>query len=370
VCQRAFDGVILRAMSESEPRVVLSEAPEVDASSLSWAPDLVGKDGRELIHIPLQVDPAHAGYRLDRFLAGRFLRLSRTRIHKMIDDGRVRRASDGLRLLKASQRMREGDELVISRPAPDEPDVPLDYEVLHEDPDLLVLNKPAGLPVHPSARYHHHTLTAVMRDRLGPDHGWEMAHRLDRETSGVLVFGRRRGSGPQIKGSFFRREVAKEYLALVHGRFEGERVIDMPLGPAKDSRVLIKQGPRALDDEGLPAKTRVEALSWGSFRDETITLVCARPHTGRTHQIRVHLAEIGHGIVGDKLYGLDESHFLDIVEGGKPHAELEAKLGLGRHALHAAALTLPHPRGGGSVRFVAPWPEELADVLALDEAWK
>lgn len=347
----------------------MTEEELIGAAGRAWELDSLGSDGRELIHIPLEVDPAHLGYRLDRFLASRFVRLSRTRIHKMIADGRVRRARDGERVTKASTRVREGEHFVISRPAPEEPDVVLDYSVLHEDPVLLVVNKPSGLPVHPSARYHKHTLTAVMRDRLGPDHGWEMAHRLDRETSGVMVFGRRGGSGPEIKGSFFRREVAKEYLALVHGSFEGTRLLEMPLGPAKASKVLIKQGPRELGDEGLAAVTQVEALRSGEFRGEPITLVCARPRTGRTHQIRVHLAEIGHGIVGDKLYGLDESHFLRIVEDGLPHAVLEAHLGLGRHALHAVALTLPHPGEGGSVRFVAPWPEELSVVLDLEEPW-
>jgi 23S rRNA pseudouridine1911/1915/1917 synthase len=346
------------------------ELDDAEFSPLAWTPDSHGGDGRELIHIPLRVDPVHEGYRLDRFLAGRFTRLSRTRIHKMIADGRVRRAEDGRRLTKASLRVREGDALLISRPAPDEPEVVMDYGVLHEDPDLLVVDKPSGLPVHPSARYHKHTLTAVMRERLGPGHGWEMAHRLDRETSGVMVFGRRGGSGPELKGSFFRREVAKEYLALVHGRLESGRLIDMPLGTARNSKVLIKQGPRAVDEGGLVAQTTVEALAHAEFRGEPITLICARPRTGRTHQIRVHLAEIGHGIVGDKLYGLDESHFLAIVEEGQPHHVLEERLGLARHALHAVALTLPHPRGGGSVRFVAPWPPELEAIHPLVQPWR
>ncbi|HKX25976.1 MAG TPA: pseudouridine synthase, partial [Actinomycetota bacterium] len=104
-------------------------------------------------------------------------------------------------------RVHAGQVLVIRRPAPEEPPVLLDYEVVHRDEHLLVLDKPGNLPVHPSARYHRHTLTALLRRRLGPGHGWEMAHRLDRETSGVMVFGRRKSSGPALKGSFYRREV-------------------------------------------------------------------------------------------------------------------------------------------------------------------
>lgn len=341
--------------------------PDPDAliDALAWQPDSCGPDGRELIHIPLRVDAGHAGYRLDRYLARRFARLSRNRVTTMIQEGRVRRLDDGLRLTRGAHRVREGDRLVISRPAPNEPELRVDYRTLFEDPHMLVIDKPAGLPVHPSARYHHHTLTALMRTRLGAGHGWEMAHRLDRETSGVMVFGRVGSTGPEIKGAFFRREVEKTYLAIVHGRLEGSRVVDLPLGPARASKVLIKQGPRALDDEGLAATTRFEALAHGHFRDAPATLVRAEPKTGRTHQIRVHLAETGHAIVGDKLYGLDEQHFIDVFEGTKSAEQLGAELGLQRHALHAWRLALPHPVTGERLCFEAPWPPDLAQLIAL-----
>jgi 23S rRNA pseudouridine1911/1915/1917 synthase len=109
--------------------------------------------------------------------------------------------------------------------------------------------------------------------------------------------------------------------------------------------------------------TEVQALAWGEFRGEPITLVEARPETGRQHQIRVHLAEIGHPLLGDKLYGLDEARFLAIVDGGRPLAELEAELGMSRHALHAVSLELDHPGDGRRVRFVAPWPAALATIM-------
>jgi 23S rRNA pseudouridine1911/1915/1917 synthase len=324
--------------------------------------------GRPHIEFELEVGPAAAGHRLDRFLSLRFTRMSRNRIHKMLAAGGVRCRSSGAVLRKNSQRVRSGQVLVIRRPAPEEPPVVLDYSVLHEDEHLLVLDKPGNLPVHPSARYHRHTLTALMRRRLGPGHGWEMAHRLDRETSGVMVFGRRKGSGPALKGSFFRREVDKVYLALVTGRFEGARLVDIPLGPAKGSEILIKVGRREIDDGGLPAQTAVETLAHGELRGEVITLVRCRPRTGRTHQIRVHMAELGHPLIGDKLYAASEADFLDVVERGRPVAELEAKLGLWRHALHAHSLGLPHPHTGEPVRFCAPWPAELAEILALPRA--
>ncbi|NVB40005.1 RluA family pseudouridine synthase [Pseudenhygromyxa sp. WMMC2535] len=326
---------------------------------------IVDEHGQAFIEFELEVGPGHGGYRLDRFLSLRFTRMSRTRVHKMLAAGGVRCRSSGEPLVKNALRLRVGQVIVIRRPAPEEPAVILDYSVLHEDPSLLILDKPGNLPVHPSARYHRHTLTALMRRRLGLGHGWEMAHRLDRETSGVMAFGRRKGSASQLKGSFFRREVDKVYLALVSGHLEGERILDDPLGPAEGSQILIKVGRRELEDGGLPARTHVEPIAWASFRDQPITLVRCRPKTGRTHQIRVHLALDGHPLLGDKIYAVREQDFLDVVENGRPVQELEAKLGLWRHALHARTLSFPHPESGERVRFEAPWPEELAAILPL-----
>lgn len=330
----------------------------------------------ELIHIPLVVDSARDGFRLDRFLATRIVRLSRTRVQQIVAAGRVRRADTGEVLLRPGQRMHAGEALVIERPAPREPSVVLDYRELHRDAELLVLDKPAGLPVHPSARYHRHTLTALMRERLGSGHGWEMAHRLDRETSGVLIFGRHGGSATALKRAFFARAVEKRYWALVTGCIEGHVRIDMPLGPARDSAIRIKMGPREVEDGGLTAVTEVVPLGRGTFRGAPITLVECRPETGRQHQIRVHLTQIGHPLLGDKLYGLPEAKFLAIVEREaegqalpptRALAELEAELGLARHALHAASLAFPHPADGRPVRFTAPWPADLAAIMAAPE---
>lgn len=330
----------------------------------------------ELIHIPLVVDSARDGFRLDRFLATRIVRLSRTRVQQIVAAGRVRRADTGEVLLRPGQRMHAGEALVIERPAPREPSVVLDYRELHRDAELLVLDKPAGLPVHPSARYHRHTLTALMRERLGSGHGWEMAHRLDRETSGVLIFGRHGGSATALKRAFFARAVEKRYWALVTGCIEGHVRIDMPLGPARDSAIRIKMGPREVEDGGLTAVTEVVPLGRGTFRGAPITLVECRPETGRQHQIRVHLTQIGHPLLGDKLYGLPEAKFLAIVEReaegqalppARALAELEAELGLARHALHAASLAFPHPADGRPVRFTAPWPADLAAIMAAPE---
>lgn len=326
---------------------------------------IIDEHGQPWIEFELEVGPGSEGHRLDRFLAQRFVRMSRTRIHKMLAAGGIRCRSSGEPLDKNSLRVRTGQVLVIRRPAPVEPPVVLDYGILHHDEHLLVLDKPGNLPVHPSARYHRNTLTALLRRRLGPKHGWEMAHRLDRETSGVMVFGRRGSSGPALKGSFVRREVDKQYLALVYGCLLDDQTIDVPLGPAAGSAILIKVGRREVEDGGLPSRTDVEILSHGLLRGEPITLVRCRPRTGRTHQIRVHLSLIGHPVVGDKIYAVGEQEFLDVVENGRPVTELEAKLGLWRHALHARSLELPHPHSRERVVYRAPWPVELAELLEL-----
>ena len=315
------------------------------------------------IDIPLAVDEARTGYRLDRFLAERIRRLSRTRIQTIIASGHVHRRDAPQQPLRAATRVHAGDTLILRRPAPLEPSVPMHAGVIHRCADLLVLDKPAGLPVHPSARYHRHTLTAVLRREFGPGHGWTMAHRLDRETSGVIVFGRKGATDSLLKRAFQERRVHKEYLAIVRGTLRHAATVDVPLGPALGSRVRIKMGPCPLSRGGLPASTAIEPLAHGEFREQPVTLVRAWPRTGRQHQIRVHLAELGCPVLGDKLYGIDEQAFLDVADHVRLMTDLEQELGLSRQALHAAAITIPHPVQGRDVVFTAPWPAELAAIL-------
>ncbi len=361
-------------MASPLPKRRLQRARNIDSAlgaegPGSALPSEVGSgSSHDMIEIPLSVDLGRHGQRLDRFLVHCFGRLSRNRVHKMIGRGSVLCGETGGVFTKPSRRVRAHQKLLVRRPAPDEPPVTLTYGVVYEDNDLLVIDKPSGLPVHPSARYHHNTLTALMRSRLGSEHGWEMAHRLDRETSGLMLFGRRGGSGPALKKAFSCREIDKEYLAIVHGTFVGSREIRIPLGPALGSKVRIKVGERGSDDGGQAAVSFVEGLGEGSFRGAPISLVRVRPKTGRTHQIRVHMALIGHGVVGDKLYGIDEDRFLDVVERGRPIEALEEELGLGRHALHARRLRFLHPVTGERLEFYAPWPTLLHEVLALPEA--
>lgn len=301
----------------------------------------------------LVVDPASDGLRLDRFLSLRIARLSRARAARLD----VVDLDDPGRTLKKSQPVRAGQRLWARRPVPDadrEPPVPT---VLYRDRDLLVLDKPAGLAVHPTASRFRSTVTHFLAATAGleGEPPAEPAHRLDVETSGVLLCTRHRLADRWIKAAFAaealdgggERPVEKAYRAVVEGAPPDRWVVDIPLGFDPESAVRLKMGRG-----DKPARTACVTVARGPRR----ALVEARPLTGRQHQIRVHLALSGHPIVGDKLYGPDEALFLAHLDRPLTAAE-QARLGHDRHALHAWRLGLDW-RGERRV-FEAPWPEEL-----------
>ncbi len=239
-----------------------------------------------------------AGQRLDRFIQSRIPRLSRTRAQEIVRHCAYR--SDGT-LRRPSDRVREGEVVMLVRPPFREPETPQTFNVIYEDPHVLGVDKPAGLPMHPTATYHRNTLTHLLRVRYG-DEPPHIAHRLDRETSGVVLCGRTLDAERALKKSFERRRVHKTYLAIVRGRMEqDEGVIDLPLERARQGlHVLMEVAP---PEQGLNAVTRYRVLE----RRPDRSLVSLRPRTGRQHQLRVHLAALGHPIVGDKLYGPEGS---------------------------------------------------------------
>lgn len=308
-----------------------------------------------IIEQVFSVEPECHGYRLDRFLQKKIRRLSRARIQRIIHgdcdvDGRAARPN---------MRVFPGQRVSFRRPAPPEPEVPRNIEVIHSDPDFYVISKPAGLPIHPTARYHYSTLTAVLRERF-PGEPLQVAHRLDRETSGLMLVARSREAGSKLKTAFQRRLVQKRYLAIVHGDLaipEGEELlIDQPLGPA-ETVVRVRVAVRPESEGGLPSQTVVRVMQ----RYPGYTLVECRPHTGRQHQIRVHLWHIGYPIVGDKLYP-DEELFIRWAEEGDE--AIADQVALPRHALHAAGISFPHPKSGQSVTFSADLPSDLTRFLA------
>jgi 23S rRNA pseudouridine1911/1915/1917 synthase len=251
--------------------------------------------------------------------------------------------------------VRTGEVIVIERPAPVEPPVPRDFTVLVEEESFIAIDKPAGLPIHTTAKFWRNTLTALLRE-LYPGQAVQVCHRLDRETSGVLLIARGPAASSSLKMAFARRKVAKTYLAVVRGvPAASEGVIDRPM-KLLETRTRIMMGIAA---DGLPAVTRYRVRqSFGSH-----ALLELNPETGRQHQIRVHLAAIGHPIVGDKLYGAGEEAFVAYCDGGLTPELLARFDGLPRQALHAHRLVFPHPRTGEGVTVESPLPADLSAFL-------
>ncbi|GIW40395.1 MAG: pseudouridine synthase [Candidatus Binatia bacterium] len=289
--------------------------------------------------------------RLDRFLAASGRWGSRARVHRLIEAGCVF-VND--KPARPSTRVRPGDRIrVLEERLAEETsekvrpsDIPLD--VLFEDEDLLVVDKPPGLVVHPAPGHWQDTLVSALLHRWKePAPGLDalrpgIVHRLDKDTSGVLVVCKNLRTLEALARQFRERAVRKEYLAVVWGvpaRASG--TIDRPIG-----RHPVERKRMAVRSEGRPARTRFERVaSYGK-----VSLLRLYPETGRTHQIRVHLASAGHPVVGDRVYG-------------RSRAEATRQLGVTRQLLHASALGFRHPRTGEEVFFEAPLPEDMRSVL-------
>ena len=295
------------------------------------------------IEVKIFIVPAEdEGERLDRWLAPRLGR-SRAQVQRLIKEGRVR--VNGKRAKPSHLLQPDGHvEIELPPPGPIVPQPePLPLKIIYEDEELIVVDKPTGLVTHPAPGHPrgtlvngllHHCRLAETGDPLRPG----IVHRLDRETSGVLVAVKREGAYRSLVEQFKRGEVEKRYLALVHGLIEeDEGLIELPLGRDPLRREEIRVGA-----EGKPAVTEFSVLE--RFRDEEKTLVEARPKTGRMHQIRVHLSYIGHPVVGDRRYGRR-----------RDKAE--------RMMLHAWELAIWHPRTGRRLTFTAPPPEGFTPWL-------
>ena len=285
------------------------------------------------------------GERLDVYLADRRSGLSRSRIRRLIDDGQV--TVDG-RPAKASTRLVVGQTVTLDLP-PSSPaelrpwDVPL--TIVFEDEHLIVIDKPAGMTVHPAPGNEDRTLAnAVLAhapgiEGIGGERRPGIVHRLDKDTSGLIVVAKNERTHTRLSEQFKSREVSKVYLALVAGHpSPPEADIDAPIGRRPHDRQRM-----AIVSTGRPAITRYRVVTSYSRS----TLVEARPRTGRTHQIRVHLSSVGHPVVGDTTYG-------------RPARPAE---GLSRQFLHAFRLAFVHPASGETIRFTAELPNDLRSYL-------
>jgi 23S rRNA pseudouridine1911/1915/1917 synthase len=290
--------------------------------------------------------------RLDLFIQTRIPRLSRTKASKIVKACGYR--EDGVKA-RASDLVRTGETMYLVRPPFEEPSAPRELPVVYEDDTMMALNKPPGLPVHPSASYHRNTVSFILQEKYGYADAPRIAHRLDRETSGLLLCSRSPEHERALKWAFEDRKMQKTYLAIVRGRMADDSgTIDMPMArPDQGHHVLMCVRP-----DGLHAVTDYRVRERGPEH----TLVELFPRTGRQHQLRVHLSAIGHSIVGDKLYGPErEAPFLESIETGVT-PELIARLGHDRHALHAHRLTFAHPTTGMRLTLEAPLTPDLEQL--------
>jgi len=305
--------------------------------------------------LTFKVDDTSLDSRLDTYLASQIQTWSRARLQRLIENEDV--IVNG-RSAKASYRLRKGDEVeveLVASPveifAPE--NIPL--EIVHEDESLIVVNKPAGLVVHPAAGIHSGTLANALAFHFqnlpasaGPIRPG-IVHRLDRDTSGLLVVAKTEEALENLSEQFRDRTVFKSYIALVHGRVDNASGrIDQPLArdPSNRTRMAVVRGGRS-------------ALTLYKVRKhyQRFTLLDVELKTGRTHQIRVHLTWLHHPVVGDETYG-----------GGRDNNIQDARLrsrvrNLGRHFLHAERLAITHPITGERLQFEAPLPTDLSDLL-------
>jgi len=297
--------------------------------------------------IPSPVSAKH----LDDYCSGRFTYLTLEQWRKEISDGKV--SIDGVLVLDPSTALQGGEMLAWDGSGIVEPAVDESITVLCEDEFFVAVNKTGNLPVHPAGRYFNNTLIAILEGRYGRK--VYPVHRIDRETSGVMLLAFEGKSTGKLAESLARG--SKEYLALVHGNFPDEEIIiALPLGYDTASEVAKKR--KAWPGGTQSALTRFRKI----LEAGDISMIRCFPETGRLHQIRAHLHAAGYPIVGDKLYGRDETAFLTFVKHGLT-PELEERLVLRRSALHSARLTFMHPQTKKEMNIQAPIPEMFSECI-------
>ncbi|MGB7846830.1 MAG: RluA family pseudouridine synthase [Candidatus Acidiferrum sp.] len=311
----------------------------------------------EILHLEFAASSEDAGARLDRFVVNHCTDLSRTRVQELIEDGFV--LLNG-KPAKDAHKVRAGDVIeVVPRQRPplraEAEVIPLD--VLYEDADVIAINKPAGMTVHAGAGNSHGTLVNALlgrgqslsqqEDSLRPG----IVHRLDKETSGILLVAKSDFAHAKLSEAFRQRAIRKIYVTLVQGQMAEERGrIELPIARDPKRRTRMTATRAALLPNSRPARTDWRVLS----RIDSTSLLEVQLHTGRTHQIRVHFSAVRHPVVGDTLYGA----------AGQLHIGRTTLPSLGRNFLHAAKIGFTQPRTGQTIELTARLPAELKEYLA------
>ncbi|MGH7900923.1 MAG: RluA family pseudouridine synthase [Thermodesulfobacteriota bacterium] len=310
--------------------------------------------------IELEIPEEFSGQRADLALAGLLKEFSRSQIRRLIDDENILLKG---RAIKPSQRLIAGDSVSITVPPPTPletlpQDIPI--SIIYEDQDILVVNKPPGMAVHPGAGIREGTLVNAILYKcrnlsgIGGKTRPGIVHRLDKNTSGVLIVAKNDFSHRSLVEQFKSRDIEKRYLALVIGNVEGESGSFCSLiGRHPKNRLKMTTKPR----EGKEAFTNWRVKK----RYNVATLIEVDPKTGRTHQIRVQFSENGYPILGDKLYGRRR-------QGSQAIDNISEKLG--RQALHAYSIRFKHPRRDEIMEFKAPIPEDFEEAIKLIEEYR
>ncbi len=303
----------------------------------------------------LTVPQEHDGQRLDQVLATLVPQQSRSQLQRLIKDGRV--SVDNRPQVKVSTPVQAGQTIDLDIPPPEPTTTPpqdLPLDIVYEDEDLLVINKAAGMVVHPAAGHGEGTLVNALLHHVqdlsgvGGELRPGIVHRLDRGTSGLMVIAKNNETHEALSRQFHDREVEKEYIALIWGVLRAGHRIEDPIGRDPVHRKKMTTTKRA-----VRARTAVTRITWAEHFPG-LALVGVAIATGRTHQIRVHLSSIGHPVVGDALYGGIHR---------RVPLELRVVQKLDRPFLHAAKLAFTHPRDGRPMTFESPLPEDLVKVI-------
>jgi 23S rRNA pseudouridine1911/1915/1917 synthase len=314
-----------------------------------------------------QADAAHAGWRLDRFLAAQLGDLSRSRLQQLLEQGAV--SLSGRTIKDANHRVKPGEayDVVIPAAVPARPrgqDIPL--SVVYEDKDLIVINKPAGLVVHPAAGNLDGTLVNALIAHCGEELmgiGGEarpgIVHRLDKDTSGLLIAAKTERAMTSLAKQFANHTIERAYHAVVWGApRDGQGVIEGQIGrsPFDRKRMAVLRGG------GKLARTRYKVMEkFGDATRPLASLIECRLETGRTHQIRVHLTHLGHPLVGDPQYG--RARQPPRPKTPQEEAAFTAATEFRRQALHAFVLGFQHPGLHKTMRFESPWPPDFAGLV-------